>query len=779
MAKSPKAKTNPDEAKVKSIRTRFDAAFKHWDDIYKAGDKNMKAIAGNPWDDNDRQAREQAGRPVVSFDELGQYLNQAVNEVRANPRAVKFSPTGDGANDDTARFYADLMRETEYRSNAQIAYTTAYENGLQRGFGFVRLVTEFEHERSQVQQVRIKAIANPACCYPDPDGMEPDGSDWKYFFFIESYSKDEFERTFPDAEFTDFSKEQIAAVGSKWMGDNRAQVAEYWEVETEQRELIEVQLPNGRIASYIDGVDPTPRGAKSKKAVVIQKRATEVKTVCSYLTNGVELLSKDGGPKEQPWAGQHIPFASCYGKIVWMNKGSGPERVILAMPTLALEPYMAYCFAAACELEAIGTITKNPYFAYEGSLDPTQMKAIAQSLHEPVAVLLSKPKIEGMPGVLLPLPQRNPMSIDLSAYAMVKEGARRSIQAAMGWTPLPTSAQARNEKSGVALKQIEESGQRGSYHFIDHYNDLIRRVGVMFEDLVDKLYDTDREVTTLGADQKPKKYRINPPSDAGASQVVDENLTVLPSTKGRHAVTVDVGPEFQSEREESAQFMDNFIASPLMGALEPPKRDKLMALAIKQRILGPMGEKMAEVISPDTKPGAGPDAAQAVALLQQAQQQVIPGLQAQIADLQKQLEAKVVEAQSRERIAAAADATKREIAVLQHKGKQSDAEIKAQTSLEVQSMKNEIERMKIRLDLLLQAGDLQHDREVEGAYLEQDTAMQLVGQQRAAEEAAEARDHASTEAAVSREHASGEADADRALTAEQMAAQQGADDDAE
>src|SRR5687768_13275588 len=97
----------PNEDVVKKIRDRFAEAFDKWDPIYKDGDLNMKYIAGDPWSTRDRQEREASGRPVLSFDELGQYLNQAVNEVRANPRAPMFSPEGVGANDETARFYAN------------------------------------------------------------------------------------------------------------------------------------------------------------------------------------------------------------------------------------------------------------------------------------------------------------------------------------------------------------------------------------------------------------------------------------------------------------------------------------------------------------------------------------------------------------------------------------------------------------------------------------------------------------------------------------------------
>lgn len=748
------AKTNPDDAKVTQIRDRFAEVFDFWDPIYKDGDLNMRFIAGNPWKDEDRKAREAAGRPVVTFDELGQYLNQAVNEVRANPRAPMFSPEGDGANDDTARFYGNHFRQIEYRSNAQVAYTTAYENALQRGYGFVRMVAEYEHPRSQVQQLRIKAVPNPSACYPDCDALsDPDGTGWKDFFYIESYSQAEFERAFPDAEFTTFSAEQMTAVGSRWMNKGRVQVAEYWEVEQQDHDLVTVEVPATlkkpqRVVSYVEGVDKKPRGGKE-----IQRRGTTIPKVWCYLTNGVELLKKPGQKeKRQAWDGASIPFAACYGKMVWLNEGDGPKLKILAMTTLAREPYAAYCFAVTSELEAVGTITKNPYWAYEHQLSQDMMDAIAGSLHQPVAVLLAKATIPGVPNVLLPLPQRNPLSVDLSAFTITRENARRAIQAAMGWTPLPAQMQRDDPKlSGKAIDKLESSGQKGSYHFIDHYNDMLRRVGVIYEECADKYYDTDREVVTRTPDGKSIKVRINAKDQAEGT----DDLEVLPSIAGRHAVTVDIGPEVESERTAAKEFLDSFIGSPLMANIEPAKRDKLMALGIRQQMLGPIGTQMADVIDPQKK-GDGPDPQELQAALQQAEQQIIPTLQKEIEFLSQKLEAKEIEAQSRERIAADANQTKRDIAALTSKDKRHATDTGADTAIEVQDMKNEIDVMRMKLDAMLARQQMQHTERVEGARLDQQTTMTERGHQETSVEGDKARHAASVESERTRQHASAE-----------------------
>jgi hypothetical protein len=110
----------PNHAKLlEEINERFKYASDEWRDIQSEGAIDMRYIAGDPWDPQERRAREDACRPILSLDELNQYVNQLINEIRQHKRAIQVTPIGTGADDDSARLRADLIRQIEYRSNAQ------------------------------------------------------------------------------------------------------------------------------------------------------------------------------------------------------------------------------------------------------------------------------------------------------------------------------------------------------------------------------------------------------------------------------------------------------------------------------------------------------------------------------------------------------------------------------------------------------------------------------------------------------------------------------------
>ena len=86
-----------DQKILDEIRDNYARYKEAWKDIYNEGAKDMTFVAGDPWDPKDKQARKDLDRPCMSFDELGQYINQLINDVRANKRAIAIAPAGNGA----------------------------------------------------------------------------------------------------------------------------------------------------------------------------------------------------------------------------------------------------------------------------------------------------------------------------------------------------------------------------------------------------------------------------------------------------------------------------------------------------------------------------------------------------------------------------------------------------------------------------------------------------------------------------------------------------------
>lgn len=592
------AGNTPEEQLCARIRERYDYYLQSWREIREERTTDMRYVLGDPWDAADKKARADAGRPCISHDELNQYINQAVNGIRQNPRGVKVEPAGEGATDKTAQFDQDLVRAIEYRSQGIDAYLTAYQGAVEGSYGFFGVSRKYVSDKSFDQEIGIRNIPNPDSVLYDPDFRMADASDATGCFVLEPMSKEEFKRRFPNAKKVSFTTED-ARVAPQWIQDKLILVAEYWEVKTESATLY---LLEDGTATY-----DLPKGAK-----YIKKRAAVRKTLTQYLTNGIEIL------EENPQPGDEIPIIPVFGKEIYIDEGSGPTRKLMSLVRLARDPQMSLAYLVSQEMEEAGLTPKVPWVGYVGQFE-TDAESWDNLGTIPRSRVQADPVVDQATGQVLPLPTRVQFTPNFQSYELAKEACRRAIQAAFGIMPLPTVAQEQNQKSGVALNKIQSQQAVGSYHLVAALERAVRRCGRIILKWKKPVYDTERVIPLRRADDTQYTVRINtqePYADEKSGEMVH-----YPIEEIDHDVTVSVGPSNESTKEAASDFLDALIGNLKMLPVAPPQAAKLLSLAIKGKQLGPLGDQMSELIAPDENQEIPPQAQAAIAQLQAQLQQ--------------------------------------------------------------------------------------------------------------------------------------------------------------
>jgi hypothetical protein len=204
----------------------------------------------------------------------------------------------------------------------------------------------------------------------------------------------------------------------------------------------------------------------------------------------------------------------------------------------------------------------------------------------------------------------------------------------MGIIPLPTAAQRQNEKSGVALQRIQTQTQKGSFHFIDNFERSLRHAGRIMNDLLDKIENTPRTVSLRKVSGEIEMKQISPDMYGPAE----------------HEVTISTGPSYEDERDQANQFVESILDAIPKMPIPQPAQAQLLALAIKLKDLGPIGDEMVGIISPQGGEDVPP---QAKVALQQQQQQLqqmhayAQQIEQELRKLEFEKEAKVLDNQYR------------------------------------------------------------------------------------------------------------------------------------
>jgi hypothetical protein len=694
--------TSKNEALMKRIRQRYRYGKDKWRRNQDEGKKNIRYVSGDPWDDEDKEARK--GRPTVCPDELNQYVNQVVNTARQNPRGIKVDPAGDEATEKLAEYRENRIRAIEYACNASQVYTNGLQAAVERNIGYWKVSRTYISDTTDEQEIVILPVQNPDAVLIDPDYKELDGSDIRWGFELDPIPVDEFELEYPDAEKTSFCAEDFGGDASDWWDGKTIMTASYWE----ERK--------------------TPRKVGKSKRTVYER------TIHQYVTNGVEIL-KVGAVQPGPY----IPIVPVFGKELWVDYGGGAERVLLSLVSLARDPQKALAFVMSSMLENMGQLPKTPYTGYVGQFetDKEAWDTINTQFHPYVQ---TDPVVDQATNQVLPHPVRQSLTPDFQAYSVGADICRRAIMSAMGISVLPTAAQRSNQKSGVALDKIQSQQAIGSYHLVDAYERAIRLTGRIVNHWLSEtdLGETARPVRL--ADGTHKLMKINTAEPVFEENGHDYHIPIS-DDKGRYQLTVTSAPSSDSQRQEGSEFVDTIVQNLRNLPISPQQQAQLLALGIRLKQLGPLGDQMADIIAPQDQ-----GAQQQVAQMQQQGQQ----MQEQMSKMQEMLQklmldqkGKVIEMQGKAQLSAMDHAFAMAEADKDRETKLAVAEIgtKAQVAIERETMVHDLETQfhSQAHEAGLQAQDQAHQQDmaqVQAAHQSQQSA-QDAAQSQAQQEAAQ------------------------------------------
>ena len=240
-----------------------------------------------------------------------------------------------------------------------------------------------------------------------------------------------------------------------------------------------------------------------------------MREVAQYITNGLELLHKPGKPAKTIWKGDSIPFAACYGKIVYSTDAAGGAvKMLQSYIRLARDAAKAYNWTASTKLEALALPVKAALFAYVGQLGPEEVKLVERSVREPIALIQANATTEATGQQVLPLPQYGTRAPDISGYEIAGESlpARHSERArALQRAGSPAAAR---PKSRAASRCKSSIGPATSARTISSRTTTTWSASSPSSSIncLPFYDDTPKEVDTRTPDGKTKRVRINTPS---------------------------------------------------------------------------------------------------------------------------------------------------------------------------------------------------------------------------------------------------------------------------
>jgi hypothetical protein len=556
---------------LKQAKEEFQECQDHEADNRAAALDDLRFSRGDQWPEDIIRQRMLEKRPCLTINKMRAFIRQVVNDSRQNKPSIKVHPVDSGADPETAKVISDLIRNIEYTSNADVAYDTATECAVERGWGYFRIGMDYAHGDTFDMDLSVDRVSNPFSIYGDPNSTAADSSDWNIAFVTEMLPKKLFEAKYKDAAKIDWSGDE-AQIDDKWYTEDSVLVAERWSREEYDKKIF--LMSDGTIQDetrleYLKDL------LAAQGIVVVNERTAKCWKVKQHIMTGAEIL------ETRDWQGQYIPIVPVYGDEVDVEG----KRQFRSLIREAKDAQRMFNFWRSMSTELIALAPKTPFIGKKGAFKSDADKWATANSH-------SHAYIEHDGDVA---PSRQPFASVPAGALQEALNASDDMKAVMGIYDASLGARS-NETSGRAIMARQREGDVATFHFQDNMARAIRHAGRILIDLIPHVYDRERIIRTIGEDGTQKAVPLKqetPVLDNNGKPVMGEDgvpmTRIYDLAAGKYDLTVATGPSFTTRREEAAMQMTEMVrafpdAAPVIGDLIAKNLDWPGADEIAERL---------------------------------------------------------------------------------------------------------------------------------------------------------------------------------------------------
>lgn len=583
-----------DEAKFRFRRAQdWENGFRKLfiDDVkFDLGDSDN----GWQWPDNVKEDRDVNNRPCLTVNKTKTIILRLANEAKRNAPEPRVKPVGEKVSFDAAQVWESLIRHIFYISNAPAIFGTAKVNQLEGGIGYWRVSHDFVDDRSFDQDIRLEPL-DPMEVYLDCDIKTVDGADAMWGFIFTEYDRKEFNKLFPDIILPSSSSPGLDDKDD-WIRKDGVRTAEYYRINLAEDELVYLEdesgetwtglrseMPDGSpwkqvLQDYEEG-----KSGKDCKVRKIQNRQLEW-----FKIAGNEIIERrDGTEGSKKLKGRYIPIVREVGRERRVENRLYRAGLVRALK----DAQRIYNYNTSSEVESVALQTKTPWIVAAEAIEGNETAWNNANTTNAAYLTWRHTDEEGQP---IPPPERLNPPAPAQGFLDGMRIAAAELEMASG-IQQPQQQNPALERTPAAINERSRAGDITNYDFTDNEMQAMRHTAVIILDLAPHIYDTERIVKIRAKDGTVSEITIDPKAQEAYHEDKPEGAdkeaikVLFNPTIGKFAVEADVGPAYQTQREQTWQaFIELIKGSPelmnIMGDLGFLAADFPLAQEIAERL---------------------------------------------------------------------------------------------------------------------------------------------------------------------------------------------------
>lgn len=567
-------------------------------------------IPGGMWEDwAEHTHGANSNRARMEFDIISDYVNRFIGEWSLNRANVTFTPDDTATTDEDADLLSGLYRADFKDNDGQIAQDNAVGEVAECGFGAFQISTRFEDEEdveNDNQEMYFIPIFNSySSVIFDPNAKRADKADAKWVVKITVYTKDAYEEAFPGAGPVSVSRPSTRNYFD-WNTKDEILVAERYEVKEEVKNVhVYRNLEQNQVESYSEeDVKKIKDELLEDGWEFVRVRKMKIRSVYKVIFNGDDILEK-----EKRIAGKFLPIIPMYGFRRYVD---GIERYRGLVRKLMDAARFFNMNLSRMADGAASSPDSKPIFTDK------QVEGMEHYWAEPDGAYRVVRQLEdanGNPIASGPIGYQQPAQVDPNTLTS-SEIINRFVLGVTGGAPQEIE---NPDASGKAITALRSRENLNTQVIKDNIIQSVKHSGLVARSIYSEIMTSQRTRRTLGIDGAQSTVQINGTiMDEESGELITSNVI----GKGKFKVDVEVGPQYETQREAAVETLQKALE---MVGEDSRYFDPLMAMWMKN-ISGTGLEELKEFNRIEMlKQGlAKPETDEEKAMLEQLSQQTNP-----------------------------------------------------------------------------------------------------------------------------------------------------------
>jgi hypothetical protein len=514
--------------------------IRKWDDYWRFNidqyHEVTQFVMGDQWREDEARVFETYKKIPLTFNKLAPLLNHLLGEQRQNTPALQVQPA-ENVPEQTAEIRTALIKDISLNSDAKIIYQNAFEQAAIGGFGAFLVINDYENTRDFNQCIKLKGFKDPTRCFWDISAEDICKVDGMYSGYRTRISRKKFKSMYGrDLEMQIGSEGNDETTQGFW-DDDQITVIDYFSRKYEKVKLY--QLSNGIVieSKDLENIEKVKIDDielllwEGEPVTITNDRIAYRYKVKHQQIAGDYVLETTEFPSESlpmPFVDQHS-FYDKHGKQICrplVKDARDAQRLINFLGTQG-----AYLIK----------IARNDQFLV--SKENVRSPDTRQIWVDP-AVVQGGLIYDESPSGNKP-EQLRPPEISQSLMAMY-ERAERDIHTCLGMYDTQLGDQG-NEISGAAIDARTKRGSYNNFVTFDALNRAITCAGQIIDEMIPKVYDTQRQMMLYMPDSGMQRVNINEPQDEYGLNI-ENNMT-----EGNYKIRLVPGPSYEGQKMEGLE----------------------------------------------------------------------------------------------------------------------------------------------------------------------------------------------------------------------------------